>query len=350
MKYKFNFLVLIFAFSGLYVSGQDLHFTNYSFAPLYLNPSYTGNYSGSFRLGLVYREQYSSFIQKPYRSPMLFMDSPIIKGLRKNHWVGAGMGVYFDRAGDLGLQNLGLLGSASYNIGWGKPNRQVLSVGLEIGQVQRQVASPDKAKFDDQLSGVVGQSQDLMLIQDYKDGYPDYNVGISYSLQTSTYSALEIGASSFHITNPKIKFKNGQYENPVPRRINLHASYGIDLNDEISLIPRTVISTMEKNTNIQLQVLMDFRFFNTSQEKSKTKTPKNIKNIQFGLGYRFGDALELLIGANYKNWLVGLSYDYTVSDAADFNNNYGGFEIGIQRTFVIYKKPKVNPKVFCPRF
>ena len=71
--------------------------------------------------------------------------------------------------------------------------------------------------------------------------------------------------------------------------------------------------------------------------------------IKGGLGYRSGDAVQLLAGIIYKGWDVGIAYDLTVSSAADLTNRYGGIELGIRRIIIANRKPDVNPKELCPR-
>jgi len=79
--------------------------------------------------------------------------------------------------------------------------------------------------------------------------------------------------------------------------------------------------------------------------------PINNKNVKllFGLGYRFGDAGEILAGIDWGDLKVALGYDLTLSDLSDVNNRNGGFEIAANYIIKIYKKPVVNPAVICPK-
>ena len=75
---------------------------------------------------------------------------------------------------------------------------------------------------------------------------------------------------------------------------------------------------------------------------------KNIK-LRFGLGYRLGDAGEILVGLDYGALKVALGYDLTLSNLNNTNNGVGGFEIGANYIISVYKKPKVTPAVLCPQ-
>jgi hypothetical protein len=72
--------------------------------------------------------------------------------------------------------------------------------------------------------------------------------------------------------------------------------------------------------------------------------------LRFGPGYRLGDAAAAIVGVEYKQFKVGLSYDITVSDLSSANKNQGGFEIAVAYIARIFKQPVAKPVIFCPRF
>ena len=47
--------------------GQDIHFSQFYSSPLTLNPAYTGNYEGNWRVMSNYRTQWSA-IAEPYKT------------------------------------------------------------------------------------------------------------------------------------------------------------------------------------------------------------------------------------------------------------------------------------------
>lgn len=347
MIIKRNLFILIYFF--VYISNgllaQDLHYTNYNLAKHYFNPAEAASFQGTIRVGGVYREQFSSFIHKPYSSSLLFLDSPISYGLNKNHWIGCGMIYYLDQAGDLALQNNGFIGALSYHIGFDSKFKDVLGFGFQLGSIGRTI-NPNNAQFEEHF--VSGTKRDLALITDYKGRYTDYSIGTKYRHKLSLYSNFNVGLAVFHITEPAIKFNGGKIDNVVHRRININASYGIDLSKAVSVIPAIYFSKYTNVTNTMLQFMMEYRTF--KKVESKRQIAKEKFNVQMGLGYRIQDALQFMFMGNYNNWQFGFSYDMTVSTAAIYNNYYGGFEIGINRIFNIQKKIKLPPKFYCPRF
>jgi len=63
--------ILLFFFALLFftdLSAQDKHFTQFYSSPLTLNPALTGAYIGRYRLSTVYRDQWRSVVETPFRT------------------------------------------------------------------------------------------------------------------------------------------------------------------------------------------------------------------------------------------------------------------------------------------
>jgi len=117
LKHLLIYSLLLFTTSVLHA--QDIHWTQFTMSPLTLNPAFTGDFEGTFRIGGIYRDQYN-FVRgrnpggKGFRTPSFFVDVPIIM-LRKRDWVSAGIVAYADKAGTGGLTNSGFLASTWCN-------------------------------------------------------------------------------------------------------------------------------------------------------------------------------------------------------------------------------------------
>jgi hypothetical protein len=46
--------------------GQDQHFTQYYASPLTLNPALAGAFSGTYRMSLIYRDQWRNALTQPF--------------------------------------------------------------------------------------------------------------------------------------------------------------------------------------------------------------------------------------------------------------------------------------------
>ena len=71
--------------------------------------------------------------------------------------------------------------------------------------------------------------------------------------------------------------------------------------------------------------------------------------LRAGPGLRLGDAAQIMIGGDYQDLRVGLSYDLNISPLSEVSNFQGGFELAAQYIIKIYKKPKISPAILCPQ-
>ena len=68
---------------------QDLHFSQYFNSPLTTNPANTGFIpDGDYRLGINYRNQWSTIMTVPYKTMSAYGDVQILKDRLENGWMG----------------------------------------------------------------------------------------------------------------------------------------------------------------------------------------------------------------------------------------------------------------------
>jgi hypothetical protein len=72
------------------IMAQDVHFTRFYDAPTTISPAKTGDYLGTFRAGAIMRDQNYN-LSHIYLTPAGYIDAPLIRGFRANHWVGVGL-------------------------------------------------------------------------------------------------------------------------------------------------------------------------------------------------------------------------------------------------------------------
>ena len=78
--------------------------------------------------------------------------------------------------------------------------------------------------------------------------------------------------------------------------------------------------------------------------------PEMQVKLNFGLGYRFGDAGKVLLGLDYKDLRVAAAYDVNFSQLNSATNYQGAFEIAAWYIIKIYKDPEVKQTILCPKF
>ncbi|GAB1398106.1 MAG TPA: PorP/SprF family type IX secretion system membrane protein [Saprospiraceae bacterium] len=332
--------ILICLFVGNILMAQDIHFTQYNMSPMTLNPALTGNYLGSYRVGGIYRNQWASIIPA-YSTPSFFVDAPIITGFRKNDWIGVGVAITADKSGTAKLGRTAFMGSVAYHLGLNKKSTSVLTIGLQGGRQSQNVdLQSDKIKFIDELESPIPiQSADRNLGQGDKKGYLDINAGLTLKSKLNQQMDFIVGFAMGHINKPEYAFSGDKgSQNRLSHKYVGHGTFNVNLNPVWSISPSFLYQTIAGQNEMVLQGLAGYKLKNT---KAKVQ-------LNFGLGYRLRDAAEILIGMDYDNLKVGFSWDANTSGVSGKFN--GGYEIAAMYTGMIYKKPKVNTVIFCPRF
>ncbi len=326
------------------VSGraQDIHFTLYDMMPLVFNPGETGAFSGTYRISALYRDQWLSVTGVPneYKTPSISVDVPIIKGFRDKDWVGVGLMMYSDKSGSLALKNSAFKLSAAYHLALDKKGNSILSFGYQTGSVQKQIKSLDKIDLIEPDVQLIGQGE-LMT------SYTDHVGGLHLKTLMNKEDVLQLGLSVGHFGKPRGSLDmggggvggggGGGYE--IPMRILAHGSYRTMYNERLAIIPSAFFQTLGKDSEIMVQAVGEYLF--NAQKKVVLKG---------GVGYRVGDALQVILGTDIRDLKITFGYDVNVSRLANASNTFGGFEISAMLIGIIYKKPDPDPILFCPRF
>ena len=320
------------------LSAQDIHNTLFNYNPLHINPAMTGAFSGTARVGGIYRDQGRSISNAdPYTTPAFFADAPVFM-VGKRHWVGVGLMAFQDKAGRLGQKTSSLQLSGAFHFSMNKKSTSILTLGVQGGQLQR---SLDCNNINTE-SDIVDQTPDQAICdsggEDPNKSDLDLNIGIGLKSMINKTTDFSIGISGRHINSPDISLTTGSDDKEFKFRFIGHAELNKQLTEKISISPTIYFTNMAAASQFQLQGWGGYML----------NKEKNIK-LRFGLGYRIGDAGEILLGLDHGPLKVAVGYDMTLSDLNDVNNSVGGFEIAANYLISIYKKPKVTPAVLCPQ-
>lgn len=368
--------------SALCLEAQDIHFTQFNLNPLTLNPANTGNFSGTVRFSGIYRVQAPGIMPSGesnsltlYTTPAINVDAPIVLGISPRHWVGAGLAFYSDKAGSLGLTTQGTHGSIAYHMGLGGssgskkrggrssrggrgdsnkkvarefvPSKTYVSIGLTYGTRNR---SFDFAGITDIFQDeffTTGQSMDREMLEGF-NGQNANNVstietgaGVLLSSQLNDQTDFQIGVSAFHILQDDFRLAGGSFREKEQTKLAVHGNLNYLLNDKLSLHPQFLYLAKGEASQIQVQTSLGYRL---NEEQDVT--------LFGGLGTRFGESIQVLLGGQFKNLRVGASWDLITSGLnsdADITNGFNSFELGAMYIVKIYKKPQADPVIFCPR-
>ena len=319
-------LILIIIIPVNKTSAQDIHFSQFYAAPLYLSPSFAGSVNGG-RLSANYRNQWPE-IPNAFVTYALAYDQyfPDLK---------SGIGLLFtrDQKGELNYHtsNIGLV--YTYDIIINRYNH--FRPGLEF---QYSYAGIDRSKMITRDMIQLRTNSPMETVVRETSGYFDANFSVLFYNKT-TWAGITIT----HLMRPNNNF--GEKEK-LPLGYSIFS--GIKIINKGRLIK-------PKPENLSLafnyRKLSNFSQLNIGMLGNK-------KNINLGLWYRKipflkknsgSDAVIITLGYDYTVFNIGFSYDITISGLKKYTN--GAMELALSFIFpennVSRKKQVALP---CPVF
>lgn len=309
IKSKLAFLsVLIFCLSS-FVHSQDIHFTQFDFNPLFLNPANTGNFIGDWRVAGNFRNQWSG-TANPFNTATVSADMPVYLLGQK---IGAGVMFVSDVSGASGLNSNMIFASAGYGL---EASNNYFNVGFQVGMVFSSMNknwglwNHQTGQFDlpNGEPNPIGSSN-----------YVDVNFGASWKRNINIFEP-EVGVSLQHINMPKKTFLTGT--DNVPLRMNIYATAKAKINDEIYATPKLYYSSLQ---NASVTIVGAEGGYKLLGNRS------SVKRIFGGLYLRNGilsniDAFMVQGGATVGRIDIALSYDMGLSELSQ-SKTMGSFEI-----------------------
>jgi type IX secretion system PorP/SprF family membrane protein len=295
------------------VAQTDPHFTqNYTF-PLYINPALAGSSDGDYRASAIFRNQWGS-LSSPYRTVGVSFDTRTTKN------AALGINLLNQSAGDGGFNYLTLSGSYAYNgVKFGKDFNQRIVMALQGGIISRRV-DRTKFKWGQQWNPITGYHADNPTTETFSKTssiVPDIGAGILY-FDASPDKKINVfgGLSVYHLNRPKdpIVTNHNTDLNRIPIRYSVHGGLSYNLSEQTRIIPHVLYmrqgTASEMITGIYGQI-------NVNAET----------DFMLGGYYRVNDAIAPYVGIDYKNFVIGLSYDANVSKLQTLTRNVNSFEL-----------------------
>lgn len=314
---------------------QDIHFSQFYQSPLQMNPSLAGAIGGSHRFHLNYRSQWAS-IGSPFKTFGASYDLPVMRDEWDAGFLGVGLHIYSDKAGDSDMGTLYVAGSTSGHVYAGTGH--IISAGFQVAYVERSL-SYDELYWDNQFQGGVfnptlptGETQ-----WNTKHSFIDMGAGISWSYakedaMISSGNALKInaGIAAYHFHNPKKSFREIATDTLNTRWL-VHAGAKIGItNTRYAIQPVARYMMQGKLNELMLGVLLGLHL------KEESKFTGAFKDIWLSIGtyYRAGDALIPTLQIEAGEYFLGISYDYNISDLTAASSGKGGIEIAARYTIL----------------
>jgi len=296
------------------------------------NPANAGMGKGYNRGNLDYHTQHPS-MGKVYTTMYASIDAPIFSHKMKanNAFLGAGLFFYNDKAGDSQLSNLktGLSLSGIVDLDyWNKA-----SVGIQGAFMQQSYTTAD-IQWDNQYNGTTYDPS----LPSGENFTGDKSIGFNLStgvlwqhfardqnLSGIDKGSFQVGYGAFNLLRP-----NKSILQSTDRLFVRHVLHGRGLvnlaETHWGLAPRAYFMT--QGPHKEFAIGSDLLYF----FKGDTKYTGFIKEMYLGfsLMYRHTDAIIPGIVFKFDDFILGLSYDYSVGQVYQYNRGNGGFEISIQ--------------------
>ena len=351
---KKNYLGFLFFFFSCMVEvsfAQDVHFSQYYTFAQALNPALTGNFDGSYRVAVIYRNQLSSFLNKnAFVTPGAAIDLPLFEGQLKKDKLGLGLMFTNDRMGEASLvtRNIGL--SLAYHKGLGKLGNHRISLGGQVAYVQRSI-DRDSYVFYDQFDVINHSGSGISSefdVNNFDRGsfyYFDYNFGLYWKSQFSERFKMQGGFSTFHMSQPNQWFISENDNIFLHRRYLGDLGFEVFLTEKLALAPDILYQKQGENQMILAGSSLGY-YFNSGFRTNSS--------IHLGARYRVspvnGDAVVVLSSVEFRNLRLGVSYDVNLSNLKNSSNLKGAFEVSIVYVGESIRSYKANKSLPARRF
>lgn len=265
----------------------DTQLSQYWAMPAYYNPAATGT-TDYLHIGGGTRLQWIGIPKAP-KAFLAGADMPVkLMGKR----IGVGVMVQQESLGLFSNLNAGV--QASYKL---KLFKGTLSIGVQFGLFDQgfkgsEVYIPDGDDYHEKNDNAIPTN-------DLHGTAFDLSAGVHY-----THKYFWAGLSASHLTQPTVKLntKEGSddsgYETQAGRMLYFMAGSNIPIKNTLFEIQPSLLLRTDIKNMVQAEVTARLRYN---------------RFLSAGVAYRWNDAVSLQLGAEYKNFFVGYSYDYPLS-------------------------------------
>lgn len=341
METKFRSLLAVIAICTVsFLQAQDLHFSQFFNSPLTTNPANTGFIpDGDYRLGVNFRDQWSSIMSVPYKTMSAFGDVQLLKNQYETGWLGAGAVMLRDVAGSGNLTSTKFYGSLAYHqmIGYGS----LISLGFNVGYANKRI-NTSNLKFPDQFDGKFFDNKmpTSVALQRNNIGYLDMQVGLNYAYFPTDKVYFNTGFSVHHVNQPRESFfESNDVTNKVARRYIGFVNGSFMVNEEWIINPNAYFTMQAKSSELVAGLNANYNLSGDGEYV-----------LIGGVYYRHKEAIIPLVGLGYKDYVFSFTYDATMSDLKNYNNTRGAFEFSLVKQGVFDRYNGNRRETICPSF
>jgi len=308
-----------------------------------------GTADGDYRISTVYRDQWRSALEAPFRSFVLTGDTKFEMSYGKTYTpdiIGAGLVIFNDAVDFFNLNTNQISVVGSYHKSLSKAGNRYLGMGLMVGVVQKNI-NYDNLTFDDQFDQINGYTLDTgEALPPNNFGFADFSLGVNYA--SGIRNRFFIGGAYHHFFSPNISFyeavlnpnPNVTAVNALHEKLTVYISSRLAVTEDVNIHPRVLAMMQGSDLEVELG-----------------------SNISFPLGYgqRFTTGLWLrgtdnvdglkptaiipMVAIRKGDFQIGFSYDVNLQDIVNDRAGLNSFEISMS-----YIGNYNNELNICPEF
>lgn len=340
---KKTLMIATLLLGSMCARAQDIHFSQFYETNVLRNPAFMGQYPGDYKIGVVYRNQWSS-ISKPFQTGVLSAETKIpVKGESGDYFT-AGLLAFYDRAGSIDMQTIGVYPAISFTKYLGDGSRTFISAGFTGGFLQRSF-DPSKVIVGSQYGGpgrapIIGNGENFA-----NTTLTNWDIGAGIAVNSAaadeklTYYA---GISGYHFNRPGRSFDAGNTVVKLEMKLNVGAGLTYRLSDQYGV---------QMHANYSRQgVYNEFIGGGLLGWKRVTNNDADPPlSIYGGVFYRVKDAAIPTVKIDYKKISINASYDFTTSKLRPANTGNGGFELSIMHSGLFNSSKYERARTICPK-
>lgn len=349
MRKQYAILVLTLLVIFTKLAGQDSHFSQFYASPLYLNPGLTGAFDGKYRISTIYRDQGRNLLDEPYTTFSAAADFRFDVGTKGKDAVGLGMIFLNDRSASVNFYTNTIGVSGAYHKALNRYGDQYLSLGVQFGIGQRNI-NYENLSFEDQFNGQDGYTDPTAEVYPFNNfGYGDIAVGLNYTYAPGDKLAVFAGAAMHHVLEPQVSFyakeevEERRNDNQLFRKYSAYVNLQYPINNRVQFSPR--ILGYIQGPHLTINAGGNFRFLLDDIEGTALHVGGWVRPVRNFTNKFVPDAVILMTGIEYNNFLIGVSYDARLGNLASSGRRLGALEISLA-----FLGNYDNETVLCPKF
>jgi type IX secretion system PorP/SprF family membrane protein len=353
MQKSYGLIVASFlSLMALGLRAQDQHFTQFYAAPLYLNPALTGTFDGKYRASMIYRDQGRNLLNDPLTTYSAAIDFRFdMANAGKSGRDAAGLGMVFvnDRSASLNFYNNIIGISGAYHKSLSRFGEQYLSLGGQLSIGQRNI-NYGNINFDDQFNGTDGFTDPTgEQLPDNNFGYGDVAVGLNYTYAPEGRFSVFAGGAMHHVLRPEASFyareeiQEERNSSRLFRKYSAYVNLQYPLSDKVQFSPRALAYL--QGPHFALNAGANLRFLMSDVSGTAFHVGGWVRPVRNSDSKFSPDALILMTGLEYNNFLIGLSYDARLGSLNTTGRRLGALEISLA-----FLGNYENSSVLCPKF